>query len=176
MEPTRRPFNPGALDPHVARKKLKSAKVLDAGAQSVTLSADEFVPLVRAEVGSDAALAVYGYRLLPPLAQITRESAVAIRRVTIASHDDVRALRTLLIRHFGGVTLQVLDPSPLRGIGARDPQKPEETLEENEHVSFEVYAAPIPESDDYFRALRRELQAALGEGVILIERREATLL
>ena len=51
-----------------------------------------------------------------------------------------------------------------------------ETLEENEHVTFEVYAAPLRESDDYFQALRKELQEALGEGVILIERQELTLL
>jgi hypothetical protein len=39
-----------------------------------------------------------------------------------------------------------------------------------------VYAAPIQESDDYFRALRQELQQALAEGVILVERQPVTLL
>ena len=39
------------------------------------------------------------------------------------------------------------------GIGARDPSNVTETLEFNEHVAFEVYAAPVQESDDYFRAL-----------------------
>jgi len=51
-----------------------------------------------------------------------------------------------------------------------------ETLEENEHTTFEVYAAPLQESDDYFRTLRKELQEALGEGVILIERQEIVLI
>jgi hypothetical protein len=50
------------------------------------------------------------------------------------------------------------------------------TLEQNEHVAFEVYAAPIQESDDYFRAMRHELQEALQEGVILIERHQVTLI
>ncbi len=49
-------------------------------------------------------------------------------------------------------------------------------LEQNEHLAFEVYAAPVQESDDYFRAIRRELEAALCEGVILIERLQVTLI
>lgn len=48
--------------------------------------------------------------------------------------------------------------------------------EENEHAVFEVYAAPIHASDEYFRAVRRELEDALGEGVILIERQRVTLI
>jgi hypothetical protein len=173
--PARRAFNPDALEAHVAGKKLRSAKVV-AGGQPVTLPPDEFVPVIRAEVGSEAARSVYSYRVLLPIAQIIRESADAFRRVTVASRDDVAGLRGMLIRHFGGVTMNVLDPSPLRGIGARDPQKPQETEEENEHIAFEVYAAPLQESDDYFRALRKELQQALGEGVILIQRQEVMLL
>ncbi|MCI0464983.1 MAG: hypothetical protein L0Z62_49305 [Gemmataceae bacterium] len=61
-------------------------------------------------------------------------------------------------------------------VGARDPANVVGTLEQNEHVAFEVYAAPVQESDDYFRALRQELQNALQEGVILIERQQVTLL
>jgi hypothetical protein len=34
----------------------------------------------------------------------------------------------------------------------------------------------LTQSDDYFRAIRRELQEALREGVILIERQQVTLL
>ena len=49
-------------------------------------------------------------------------------------------------------------------------------MEQNEHVAFEVYAAPVQESDDYFRAISQELQDALGEGVILIERQHVTLI
>jgi hypothetical protein len=174
--PRRRPINFEALEQHLAKKKLKSPKILDPGEGSVTLSPDDFVPVIRAEVGSDVAITVYSYRILLPIAHIVRESADAIRRVTIASGSDIAALRSQLIRHFGGVTTNVLDPSPLRGVGARDPRQPTESLEENEHATLEVYAAPIQESDDYFRALRKELQEALGEGVILIERQQLTLL
>jgi hypothetical protein len=38
------------------------------------------------------------------------------------------------------------------------------------------YAAPVQEADDYFRAIRQELQDALQEGVILIERQQVTLI
>lgn len=34
----------------------------------------------------------------------------------------------------------------------------------------------MQESDDYFRAVRGELEEALGEGVILIERQAVTLI
>lgn len=67
------------------------------------------------------------------------------------------------------------DPSPIRGVGARDPLNVAGTGEQNEHVIFEVYAAPIHASDEYFRAVRREFEEALGEGVILIERQRVTL-
>lgn len=60
-------------------------------------------------------------------------------------------------------------------VGA-DPSDVVGTLEQIEHVAFEVYAAPVQESDDYFRAVRRELQEALAEGVILIERQQVALL
>ena len=69
----------------------------------------------------------------------------------------------------------VVEPPTIRGVGARDPRQPA-ALEENEHATFEVYAAPIQESDDYFHAIRRELQEALQEGVILIERQQVTLI
>jgi hypothetical protein len=34
----------------------------------------------------------------------------------------------------------------------------------------------VQEADDYFRAIRQELQDALQEGVILIERQQVTLI
>jgi len=49
-------------------------------------------------------------------------------------------------------------------------------LEQNEHVAFEVLASATHQSDVYFSALRRELQEALGEGVILVQRLEVTLI
>jgi len=39
-----------------------------------------------------------------------------------------------------------------------------------------VYSAPVQEADDYFHALRRELQETFLEGVILIERQQVTLI
>lgn len=173
---SRRPFNPALLDSHAAPQKLKASRTLDPASTTISLTAEDFIPVIRADVGSETAVLVRRYRVLLPLAQIIRESADAFRRVTIAGSVEIAALRNMLIQHFGGVTLNVLDPSPLRGVGARDPSNPSESLEENEHAAFEVYAAPLQESDDYFRALRRELQEALGEGVILIERQELTLL
>jgi hypothetical protein len=174
--PRRRRINPQVLEPHVAKKKLKSSKVLTDSTQVVTIPATEFVPIIRAEVGREVALSVYSYCVLVPIAQIIRESPTTFRRVVITVGEDLDVLQSMFIRHFGGVTLAVRDSFPLRGLGGRDPQMPLETLEENEHVSFEVYAAPIQESDDYFRALRQELQEALGEGVILIERQDVTLI
>ena len=44
--------------------------------------------------------------------------------------------------------------------------------EMNFNFYFVVYAAPIRESDNYFLALRRELEEALAEGVILIEKQQ----
>jgi hypothetical protein len=82
----------------------------------------------------------------------------------------------MLAEHFGGITGTFEDPPTIRGIGARDPKQPTAPLEEHEHAAFQVYAAPVQEADDYFRTLREELQEALREGVILIERQQVTLL
>lgn len=144
--------------------------------KTVSLPRQSFVPIVQAEVGSPVPLLVHRYRLLVPIAQIIKDSTQAIRRVLIATRDDIFAIRNSLIRHFGGVTVVHQPPAPVTGIGARDPANVAGTLEENEHVAFEVYAAPIQESDDYFRAIRLELEEDLQEGVILIERQQVTLI
>ena len=80
-----------------------------------------------------------------------------------------------VITHFGGVTQFIAVPS-LVGAGARDPRKPKKTIEINKHASFTVYAAATGASDDYFRALQKELANALVEGVILIERQDVLIL
>src|ERR1051325_10002052 len=72
--PTRRPINEAALEPYIARRKPRSAKVLCAQEQSITLSRDEFVPIIQAEVGSDVPVNVYSYKVLVPIAQVVRES------------------------------------------------------------------------------------------------------
>ena len=42
----------------------------------------------------------------------------------------------------------------------------------NYNAYFAVLASPVPEAEAYFRALRQELETALLEGVILVERQE----
>jgi hypothetical protein len=64
----------------------------------------------------------------------------------------------------------------VRGLGYRDPERPQETREENEHASFTVYAAAGPLSDFYFKALHKELENALAEEIVLVERQEVLLL
>jgi hypothetical protein len=169
-------LNLEVLEPLIARKRLKVSRILGEQEQTVTLTRDDFVPVVQAEVGSGVAVTVYRYRILVPINQVIRETVGKPREVPIANDEDIQLIRSTLLRHFGGLTTTLVDLPSVRGLGARDPQRPVETLEENEHTTFEVYAAPIHESDDYFRTLRKELQEALGEGVILIERQEIVLI
>jgi hypothetical protein len=175
--PRRRPVDLAALEEHAAKVKLRSGVVLPEGRKrTVSLPRESFVPVVQTEVGASVPLLVHRYRLLVPIAQIIHESARAVRRVVVATPADIDAVRDALIRHFGGVTVVHQAPAPAFGIGARDPSNVAGTLEQNEHVAFEVYAAPVQESDDYFRAVRRELQEALQEGVIPVERLQVTLI
>jgi hypothetical protein len=46
----------------------------------------------------------------------------------------------------------------------------------NRHVHYSVYAAAVRASDEYFLAIQKALALALGEGVILIERQDVTIL
>ncbi|HYT90807.1 MAG TPA: hypothetical protein VEL76_19010 [Gemmataceae bacterium] len=89
-----------------------------------------------------------------------------------ATVQDLLALEKMLLEHFGGATRL----PRLSGYGLRNPWGRPRPPELNEHMPLMVYAAPLPASDDYFRALQRELQDALDEGLILVERLEATLL
>jgi len=75
----------------------------------------------------------------------------------------------MLTEHFGGFTR--LPNSP--GFGLRDPTNPHQPPEMNYNTYFVVLTSPVAEADAYFRALREELEEALEEGVILIERQEA---
>jgi hypothetical protein len=103
---------------------------------------------------------IWRYTVTVPLEQIkpTRKQKATPR--------DENQLRRMLVRHFGGVTL----PPPSPGYGLRDPDRPESEPESNYNASFVVLASPGPAADRYFRALRNELQDALDEGVILVER------
>jgi hypothetical protein len=103
---------------------------------------------------------VWRYRVTVPLEQIkpTRKQKATPR--------DQNQLRRMLVLHFGGVTL----PPPSPGFGLRDPDHPEQDPERNYNAYFVVPASPGPAANKYFRALRNELQDALDEGVILVER------
>jgi hypothetical protein len=105
---------------------------------------------------------IWRYTLTVPLEQIkpTRKQKAAPR--------DQNQLRRMLVRHFGGVTLPPASP----GYGLRDPDHPEQEPETNYNACFVVLASPGRAADRYFRALRDELQDALEEGVILVERQE----
>jgi hypothetical protein len=172
--PSRRPFNPVALEPHVEQQKLRSPRTLEAGKRKISIPRGDFVPIIRADVGAAIPIDVYRYRILVPIAEILDETVRPIPAGDVWT--TIAALRVMFVRHFGGCTILMQDPSPLRGVGARDPQRPDATLEENAHVAFEVLAAPIHASDEYFHAVRRELQEVLQEGVILIERQHVTLI
>jgi len=103
---------------------------------------------------------VWRYTAIVPLEQIKPA------RKQKATPRDENRLRRMLVRHFGGVTAR--PPSP--GYGLRDPDHPEHEPEMNYNAYFVVLASPGPVPDRYFRALRNELQDALDEGVILVER------
>lgn len=175
--PQRRPVDLTPLETHAARMKLRAGVILsDTRKKTLSLPRSAFVPILQADVGSSVSVSVHRYRLLLPVAQIIRESDHEVRRIVVATEGDVFTIRNALIRHFGGVTVLHQPPAAAFGIGARDPSNVSNTLEQNEHIAFEVYAASVPESYEYFHALRRELQEALQEGVILIERQQVTLI
>jgi hypothetical protein len=85
-----------------------------------------------------------------------------------ATLDDLLNLQEMFIKHFGGFTR--LPNSP--GFGRRDPNRPEQIPEMNYNTYFAVLTSPLLPAEAYFQALREELQAALDEGVILIERQD----
>ncbi len=89
-----------------------------------------------------------------------------------ATADDIENLRQMLVGHYGGCTRL---PSSV-GYGLRNPQAPEQEAEMNCNAYFAVLTSPLPEAETYFRALKRELETALDEGVILVERQEVWIL
>jgi hypothetical protein len=85
-----------------------------------------------------------------------------------ATAEDVEKLEQMLLTHFGGLTR----PPDAIGYGLRDPDEPDQAPDMNYNTYFAVLASPVPEAEAYFRALRAELEEALDEGVILVERIE----
>jgi hypothetical protein len=112
--------------------------------------------------------AVWRYTVLVPVEQIQGDGTK--RRV--ATDADIATLELMFIEHFGGITR----PPRRLGVGARDPRRLQETLETNVHEVFQIYAPNAPVSDQYYQALRFELQDALVEGQVLVEREDVLLL
>lgn len=111
---------------------------------------------------------VWRYTVLIPLEQVQVDGTLR----SIATSDDLQNLELMFAAHFGGITLL----PTVQGIGCRDPKRPRETLETNKHAAYRVYAPAAYVSDQYFQALRAELQEALVEGIVMVERQEAMLL
>src|SRR5262245_7681864 len=110
----RRPLNLEILEPFVDRKKLRAPGPLGDHDQSVTLTRDDFVPVVQAEVGSAVAVPVYRYRLLIPMNQVLRGPGGEIQRTAIASAKDIHLIWTTIVRHFGGFTTTIIETPTLR--------------------------------------------------------------
>jgi hypothetical protein len=108
------------------------------------------------------------YTILIPIEHLLADGS----RKSIATDEDIACLEFMFIAHFGGITR----PQPVSGVGARDPKKSAETRETNVHEVFQIFAPQSPASDQYFQALRFELQDALVEGVVLIAREDVLLL
>jgi hypothetical protein len=128
------------------------------------------VAAMRPQIGTGAAF-VRKYTVLVPVAQARTDGT----KRTVATDEGLVALELMLTDHFGGLTVPAVVPI-LRGLGARNPQELEQSREINVHTYFLVYAAVHEAADHYFLALNRELEEALDEGVILIERQEVTIL
>lgn len=86
---------------------------------------------------------------------------------SIATVEDQESLEHTLAEHFQG--LSVLSEIHGHGLRAGEP-------EENTLLPFVVYAAPVTESDKYFGTLKEELQEALDQDTILVERQELWIL
>lgn len=106
---------------------------------------------------------VWRFTLLLPI----DETSPGAETEEIATALDQDSLEHTLAEHFRG--LSVL--SELNGRGQRDGNPEENTL-----VPFVVYAAPLTESENYFRVLKRELEEALVQDTILVERQELWIL
>jgi hypothetical protein len=111
---------------------------------------------------------VWRYTVFVPVEHIRNDGTVQ----PVATPDDLINLELMLVEHLGGLTILPV----VQGRGCRDPRHPRDTLETNRHAIYLVYAPAAYVSDNYFQALRAELQNALGEGIVMVERQEALLL
>jgi hypothetical protein len=112
---------------------------------------------IRAPLGIGAV--GWRYLVLVPLEE-ARSGEVAR---PIATDDDLDNLQAMLTAHFQGLTIG----PPSTGYGLRAGE-----MELNLHHPMIVYTAAVAAAERYIDALRRELQQALDQELILVERQE----
>jgi hypothetical protein len=115
---------------------------------------------IKAPIGLGAV--AWRYTVLVPI----EETKPGENPQRIATREDLANLEITLTNHFDGLT--VLPESV--GYGLREKQ-----IELNKHAPFVVYTAANTPSDLYFQALRRELEEALAQETILVERHDVWL-
>jgi PII-like signaling protein len=123
------------------------------------------VPDVRPPLGVGAL--VWRYTVLVPVVKVRQNGEAT----PVATYSDLENLRNAFCEDFGGVTFL----QSVVGYGLRDPRDPT-SLELNRNVPFVVYARPLSASDRYFERLQQELQEALVQGLVVVERQEVLLL
>ena len=123
------------------------------------------VPDLRPPLGVGAL--VWRYTILIPISEVRSGGQAQ----AVATSDDIETLSGLVCDHFGGVTVL----HPVSGYGLRDPADIT-SLELNQHLPLVVYARPVAASDRYFEKLQQELQEALVQGLIVVEREEVFLI
>jgi hypothetical protein len=116
---------------------------------------------IRARIGGGAL--VWRYTVLVPV----EETQPGKPARGLASFDDLAILERVLAAHFRGVT--VLPTVP--GYGLRRGR-----LEMNRSIPYVVYVAPLTEGEEYLHVLKKELQDALDQETVLVERQEVWIL
>src|SRR5438093_9550054 len=86
------------------------------------------VPEIRPPIGAGTVV-VWRYTVLVPVEEIRADGSVR----EVATLDDLDNLEGMLADHFGGLTAPTTVPG-LKGRGARDPAKPEQSREVNRHA------------------------------------------
>jgi hypothetical protein len=124
----------------------------------------KLMPNMQPDLGVGAT--VFTAEILIPVAEKTADG---FRRV--ATRLELRAITTLLCKAFGGVTR----PYRKRGYWFSS-NRPSISPEQNTHAVFEVVTAPTEVSLKFLRALKHELERALGEDVIFLRTAAASVL
>lgn len=119
------------------------------------------LPRIRARVGEGGLF--WRYTVLLPV----DETRAGQETRTIATPHDQDTLEQALANCFDGVT--VLHPT--RGCGLRAGE-----IELNTNIPYVVIAAPVTETEQYFLGLKKELQEALNQETILIQRQDVWIL